>query len=242
MSQPFGVPAFLLKHLHFSWSTAPCLPACWGACSGKVAAEGACLVSLPSAEVLPSCQRQNVTLFSSSCGCEKCESQDFASAPGAAFRAGVTLVDSKQGWREVCVLLPEHVWEFALSSGKLLKKITGPGKSYLGLMDCQWPLASQNYSSPSEKIQASTGPPTPDHGMKIIQSPATLCPVVSVNSDHIMLPWGGWAGVLVQWGKEEQRVGCRLRAAARHACPGIQQRAGCPHAGPICSGVLLHDW
>lgn len=89
MSHSFGLPAFLLKHLHFSWSTILCLPACCGACSREVAAEGACPVSLLSAEVLPSCQRQNVTLFSSSCGCEKCKSQDFASAPGAAFRTGV---------------------------------------------------------------------------------------------------------------------------------------------------------
>lgn len=194
-------------------------------------------VGLPSAEILPSCQRQNVTLFSSSCGCEKCESQDFASAPGAAFRIGAALVDSKQDWRKVCVLVPEHAWEFALSSGRLLKKITGPGRSYLCLMGCQWSLASQNYSSPSEKIQANSGPPTPDHGKRITRFPATLCPVVSVNSDPIMLVWGG----LVQWGKEEARMGYRLRAAAG-ANPGTQQRGGCPHAGPICSRILLHDW
>lgn len=233
-------PAFLLKHLHFSWSTSLCLPACCGACSWEVAAEGACPVSLPSAEILLSCQRQNVTLFSSSCGCEKCESQDFASASGAAFRAGVTLVDSKQDWRKVCVLLPEHVWEFALSSGKLLKKITGPGKSYLSLMGCQWSLASQNYFSPSEKIQANSGPPTPDHGMIIIQFPAILCPAVAVNSHHIMLFEGG--GQLVRWGKEEKRVGYTLRAAAGAVHPGTQQRGGCPHAVPISAGIVLPDW
>lgn len=137
-------PAFLPEHSSLPPSLLWCM--LW-----EAAAEGACLVSLPSAEILPSCQRQNVTLFSSSCGCEKCESQDFASAPGAAFRIGLALVDSKQEWRKVCVLVPEHVWEFALSSARLLEKITGPGKSYLCLMGCQWSLASQNYSSPSEK-------------------------------------------------------------------------------------------
>lgn len=93
-------------------------------------------------------------------------------------------------------------WEFALSSGRLLKKIAGPGKGYLCLMGCQWALASQNHSSPSEKIQPNSGPPIPEHGMKMIRFPATLCPVASANPVHVTLV----LGVLVRWGEEEQKA------------------------------------
>lgn len=49
--------------------------------------------------------------------------------------------------KSLCLTVPESVWEFALSSGIVLKKITVPGKGYLCLMGCQWALASQNHSS-----------------------------------------------------------------------------------------------
>lgn len=49
--------------------------------------------------------------------------------------------------KSLCLTAPKSVWEFALSSGIVLKKITVPGKGYLCLMGCQWALASQNHSS-----------------------------------------------------------------------------------------------
>jgi len=102
---PFWVP-----HLNFTWAAALCPSACRDAHSRWEVAQGACQGNLPAAaEILPACQRQNVTLFSRSCGCEKHKSQDFASAPAAACIAGICLVDSKQAWRKVCVLQHQKV-------------------------------------------------------------------------------------------------------------------------------------
>lgn len=135
-----------------------------------------------------------------------------------------------------------HVLQCQKVSGNLLwallNEITGPGKGYLCLMGCQWALASQNHSSssPLEKMQTNSIPPTQEHGMKTIHFLATLYAIASANPIHTTLLVLG----VIEEGKRKYNK-CALHS--RGCCPSLvhsseEQR----YTGPICPGFHTPEW